>query len=250
MRLGFRNAFNFVVRNVLGTITHISTREPIAALTFDDGPHPEFTPRLLEILEKHKALATFFMLGKNARRYPELVKRVAQAGHVIGNHSWDHPSFPLITSRQRRSQMRACAKSIAPYGQKLFRSPYGHLSLISRFDTLLLGYQPIAWNLSARDWLNHDAKWMVNRIVDQIQPGSIILFHDALNDFLEQRYADRLPTLQAVNLILEQLDNDYRFVTIPELFMHGHPQRSLKVSQVNIDLLNALKSKNRDCTYY
>src|SRR6266849_2574451 len=109
-----RGAFAAVARNLIGTIAHVATRDAVAALTFDDGPHPEYTPRLLQILERHQARATFFMLGEKAHRYPELVQRVAQAGHAIGNHSWDHPVFPEISRRERRDQIRACAKAIDP----------------------------------------------------------------------------------------------------------------------------------------
>jgi peptidoglycan-N-acetylglucosamine deacetylase len=126
-------------RWLLGTITHVVTQDHVVALTFDDGPHPEFTPRLLEILRGHQARATFFMLGEAARRYPDLVKQVATEGHAIGNHSWDHPSFPLITARQQQQQIIACAQALAPYGQRLFRPPYGHQSMPSRLTAFRLG---------------------------------------------------------------------------------------------------------------
>src|SRR5262245_56809812 len=77
----------------LGSIVRVATHEPAIALTFDDGPHPEETPRVLEILERHGARGTFFMVGKSARRYPEVVARAAEGGHALANHSWDHPSF-------------------------------------------------------------------------------------------------------------------------------------------------------------
>jgi len=121
---------------ILGAITHVATPDPVAALTFDDGPNPKFTPCLLDILEKHKARATFFMLGENAQRYPQLVQRVARAGHAIGNHSWNHPEFPSITGRERRAQIRRCAKAIAPHGQRLFRPPYGYQNIASCIDLL------------------------------------------------------------------------------------------------------------------
>src|SRR5690242_18370490 len=89
---------------VFGTITHVSTSKPAVALTFDDGPDPVFTPRLLDILQQHHAKATFFMVGQAAERHPDIVKKVAAAGHAIGNLSWDHPSFPLLTGRERRDQ--------------------------------------------------------------------------------------------------------------------------------------------------
>lgn len=80
--------------NMPGTITSVTTRAPVVALTFDDGPHLEYTPRLLDILQRYQASATFFMIGEVAQKHPELVQLVAQAGHAIGNHSWDHRFFP------------------------------------------------------------------------------------------------------------------------------------------------------------
>ena len=191
--------FYALARKLIGSITHVATREPFVALTFDDGPHPEFTPHILYILEQYKALATFFMLGKNAGRHQELVKQVWQGGHAIGNHSWDHLSFDLISRSQRRSQIHACEKAIAPYGKKLFRPPYGNQTIHSSLDAFLLGYKIVSWSVVAQDWLGHDANWMVEYLIPQIKPGSIILFHDNLNDFLEKRYFDRKETIKAVD---------------------------------------------------
>src|SRR5262249_4930611 len=89
-------------RRFVGALTEVKTDEPIAALTFDDGPHPIYTPALLDILQKHVAQATFFMVGTAATAQPAIVRQVAQAGHAIGNHSWDHPSFLSIRSPERR----------------------------------------------------------------------------------------------------------------------------------------------------
>ncbi len=228
-------------RNCLGTITHVATQDSVAALTFDDGPHPEFTRRLLDILDKYQARATFFMIGKAAQCHPELVKQIAYAGHAIGNHSFDHPSFPYISGRQRRAQIRICAKTIYPYGLKLFRPPYGHQSLASRLDALWLGYEVITWSIIAQDWLERDAQWMANRIMGKIQPGSVILFHDALYDAIDKRYADRGSTLQAVDLLLKQLQGCYRFITIPELLKLGRPQRQHWFQKADINFLNRLK---------
>ena len=86
----------------------------MVGLTFDDGPDPEYTPRLLEILHRHGARATFFMAGEAARQHPELVRQVAQAGHAIGNHGWDHPSFPFISRDERLAQMRTALKQSNP----------------------------------------------------------------------------------------------------------------------------------------
>jgi peptidoglycan/xylan/chitin deacetylase (PgdA/CDA1 family) len=204
-----------------GSIKRVITREPLIALTFDDGPHPEYTPRLLDILERHGARATFFMVGKAAQQQPELVKLVAEAGHTIGNHSWDHPSFPLLNASQRRAQIRRCGQALAPYGQRLFRPPYGHQSLGSRLDTLLLGYQVIGWNALAYDWLDHDADWMVTAVKSRLKPCCVVLMHDALYTALEERFRDREPILKTVERLLIELKEQYRFVNLTELLQAG-----------------------------
>lgn len=222
----------------VGTITSVSTSNTVAALTFDDGPDPVFTPRLLDILKKHRTKATFFMVGKAAERHPDIVREVAVAGHAIGNHSWDHPSFPMITGRERRSQIRACEKAIAPYGVKLFRPPYGDQSLWSRLEASWLGYQVIMYSVTAVDWLDHDADWMKNRIMSRIKNGSIILFHDSLFEYRDSRYADRATMLDALDLLLEELGDRYAFVTIPELMSQGRPQMTYWIKTTDINILN------------
>jgi len=245
-----RGVFAVTARNLMGTITHVETEDPVAALTFDDGPHPEFTPRLLDILERHQARATFFCVGKFAQSHPDIVQRAAQAGHAIGNHSWDHPSFPLITASERRAQIRACANAIAPFGQRLFRPPYGHQSVASRLDAHWLGYQVVTWNVVLNEYLVRDADSMVDLLVNQIQPGSVILLHDRLFDALEERYFDREVLLKAVNMLLERLGDRFRFITIPELLRHGRPQRQNWYRKANVDSLNTLRGERGDGRRY
>lgn len=206
---------------ITGAITHVATKEPVAALTFDDGPDPDSTPRLLDILAKHNAHATFFMIGKAAERYPKLVQQVAQAGHAIGNHSWDHPSFRAINGRQRRQQIRSCAKAIAPYGQRLFRPPYGDQSVVSRLDAFLLRHKVVTWSMHAFDWEKHDSKWMVEKLESSLKPGSIILLHDSLWDTIVEGAEDRLQMLETLDMFLEQASTRFRFITLPELFKYG-----------------------------
>lgn len=233
-----------VLSFLMGTITNVRTESSVVALTFDDGPDPFFTPRLLEILKKYNARATFFMLGENAEKYPELVKRVALEGHLIGNHSWDHPSFPLIQGKERREQMRACQKATEPFGKRFFRPPYGAQSIKSRLDAMLLGYKVITWNMIAVDWLDHSGDIMANRLIGEIQNGSILLFHDSLYNMIEPQYADRESTLKAVELLLTTLSDGFRFVTVSELLQSGVPQKTYWVQQPDIDFLNKLKGHN------
>ena len=122
---------------VLGSLIRVSTTEPVIALTFDDGPHPVDTPALLEVLARHRARATFFLVGKSAARHPELVARIVAEGHAVGGHTWDHPSLPTLPAGTgggsstgpgrrsappthgcsgRRSGTRACARGWTPGG--------------------------------------------------------------------------------------------------------------------------------------
>lgn len=227
-------------RRLLGTITSVATREPVVALTFDDGPNPEATPRLLDILERHGARATFFIVGDAAQRFPELVRLTAASGHALGIHSWDHPSFPLISSRERREQIRSCARVLAPYGSPIFRPPYGHQNLASCFDAWWLGYQVITWNGTISDWEAHTADWFAERLSGHLRPGSIVLLHDALYHAAEPELMNRDAVLQAVERVLDRWTGQYRFVTVPKLLQLGSLQRADWTRQGDRSWLNSL----------
>ena len=234
----------------MGPISHVTTNEPIVALTFDDGPHPLFTPKLLQVLAKHRADATFFMLGTMARRHPEIVREAALQGHAIANHTTDHPSLPLVSRRERWRQIRSCSQALAPYEQKLFRPPYGHRNLSACIDAAILGYSTIAWNVHAFDWLDHDAEWMANHLVSLVQPGCIVALHDALYHVLDEKYADRMPTVRAVELLLERVGHKYRFVTVPELLRRGAVQRQSCFGTVDLKFLRNVKPNEGEVREY
>lgn len=234
VRIG-RKALGTVAKHTIGTITHVATKDCVAALTFDDGPHPDYTPLLLDILERYGAHATFFMVGEAVCKYPELVRRVAEAGHAIGNHSWDHQPLPLLKRRERRAQIQACARAIARYGGlRLFRPPYGQQTIASRLDALLLRHQLITWNCSVGDWCENNSDRLADALRREVKPGSIILLHDALYDKGKPKLGpqpdrlpvtDREPMLRALEEFLAKCDSRFRFVTIPELLRCGRPQR-------------------------
>jgi len=228
-------------RLVRGTITHVLTEEPVAALTFDDGPDPVFTPRLVDILERHGARGTFFMVGKSAERYPEVVRRVAEGGHAVGVHSWDHPSFPLISLAERRRQIRACEHALAPFGCRLFRPPFGHQTVPSYVGARLLGYEVIAWNIAVNDWSGDAAPDIRTRIEQKLHPGSIVLLHDHLFAYGESDARDRTPTLEAVDQLLASLQGAMKMVTIPELLKRGRPHRVHWRHQRELSWLSTLR---------
>jgi peptidoglycan-N-acetylglucosamine deacetylase len=229
----------------LGTITGVRTGEPVAALTFDDGPHPLYTPRLLETLERHGARGTFFMVGAAARRHPEIVRRAAEAGHAIGNHTDSHVAISLIGSRERRAELQGCEAALAPYGTKLF-----YQSIASRIDTLRLGYDAVAWSLSAYDWLDREGAWMAEFIGERLRPGQIILLHDRLHTADEARFADRAAMIAAVELLLARTKGHYRFVTVPELLRLGPPVRRSWFRQADVGWLNTLTSADSEVRRY
>ncbi|MBI3899641.1 MAG: polysaccharide deacetylase family protein [Gammaproteobacteria bacterium] len=220
-----RRAASFLPRQVVGTITNVATDKPVVALTFDDGPDPRSTPPLLDVLESKGAHATFFLIGCRAQRYPALVQRIIDRGHVIGCHSWDHRPFLAISAAERRRQLRACEQLPGMTRYRLFRPPYGEQNLASRIDTWRLRWCPIVWSISATDWRDDSAEVIVERVASQLQPGSIVLLHDSLYDVEEPRYEARDATIQATAQLLERFSGQYRFVTVPELMHLGRPQR-------------------------
>lgn len=223
---------------ILGTVTHVSTPEPVVALTFDDGPDPQSTPRLLDLLDKYDAKATFFVVGLAAREHPDIVQRTAREGHALGNHSWDHPSFPLLTGRAQRLQMRWCEEVLPPQDVKLFRPPWGHQNLKSRCNAALLGYRVVAWSSMAEDWRRDPADLLVDRVEERLRPGAIVLFHDALFRTDRPEHRDRTPTLEAVEQLLETYSERYRFVTVPELLRLGSPRRWHWYKRSDLDWLH------------
>jgi peptidoglycan-N-acetylglucosamine deacetylase len=207
-----------LARPLVGTVTGAETQSSVAALTFDDGPDSTYTPRLLDVLDRHGARATFFMVGERAQRHPALVERVAAGGHAIGNHSWDHPSFPRISSRERRRQVRACANALAPHGSRMFRSPGGHQTPRSVLDIRSLGFDVIGWNVDPQDYADRSADELADHVLQELRPGCIILLHDAI---FHPPGSDRTPTIEAVARILERTAGAWDFVTVPELFRYG-----------------------------
>ena len=226
---------------LLGTVIRVSTAEPALALTFDDGPHPEDTPRLLDLLDRYGAKATFFVVGKSARNHPELIERIAGAGHALGNHTWDHLSMPSLTGRFRRRQLAWTEEVLGPHSSRLFRPPYGEQSLGSRLDALFLGLRVICWDVIAEDWRDDPPEVMLPRIYRRLRRGSIVLFHDTLYTTTEEKYRDRGPMLRTVEAMLRELGDRYRFVTVPELLKLGRPVRWHWYQRSRLDWLKQVR---------
>jgi peptidoglycan-N-acetylglucosamine deacetylase len=223
-----------------GSVIGVRTREPVVALTFDDGPDPEWTPRVLEVLERHGARGTFFVVGKQAAQYPGLLERMVAAGHALANHTWDHPSLPTLRGRYRRTQLAWCRDVLGARDSRLFRPPYGHQTPASLLDARLLGYRVVLWDAIAEDWLADPPETLVARVERRLTAGSIVLFHDRLATWVDPTHCDRGPTVAAVEQLLERHRGRYRFVTVPELLRHGRPRRWHWFQRPQLDWLHRL----------
>lgn len=137
-------------------VSDISTAPPAKriALTFDDGPDAEGTPYVLAVLQKYKIRATFFMKGESATEHPDLARRVAAAGNLlIGNHSWDHPSFHKISVAAQATQLKNTRATLAAYQtQKFFRYPYGNATCETNKLAKDIGYKIVGWHIDSCDW--------------------------------------------------------------------------------------------------
>ncbi|MDO4299609.1 MAG: polysaccharide deacetylase family protein [Lachnospiraceae bacterium] len=158
----------------------IDSSKPMVALTFDDGPGA-YTGRLLDCLQKNQARATFFMVGTNVSRYSSTVKRMAEMGCELGNHSYSHPYFTSLSTSGMRSQVSTTSNLIRNASGKyptLFRLPYGDGASNSTVLSAL-GLPSIYWSIDTRDWANTgNPQHTINEVLNHVQSGDIVLMHD------------------------------------------------------------------------
>jgi peptidoglycan/xylan/chitin deacetylase (PgdA/CDA1 family) len=187
----------------------------VVALTYDDGPHPIYTPQLLDILDRYNVKATFFMVGKSMEEYPDIVRDAVKRGHVIGNHTFTHPhNIELDTQAQMIRELDSCEQVIERLTggrAHLFRPPRGLVDGSVFTIANEEGYKTILWTVCAD---HHDAptpELMAQRVLRHARPGAIILAHDG-------SFPTRWKDVAATPLLIEGLrKRGYRFVTVPQL---------------------------------
>jgi peptidoglycan/xylan/chitin deacetylase (PgdA/CDA1 family) len=193
------------------TVWRGSPDQPIAALTFDDGPTPSYTPHVLKALADADAPATFFMMGKHVARYPNLARQVAER-HEIGNHSYTHPDMSHANSTTARDELGRTHKVIEQTTKKtpvLFRPPYGRFSGALERVAAEMGYTTILW--SDRFHPASTAEKNVSRLGKIITSGFIVLCHDGFNSN-NKKIIKALPSI-----IKDVRDRGVRFVGVSEL---------------------------------
>ena len=202
--------------SALGTLPLAAPGERVAALTFDDGPNPEATPRILDALAESGTTATFFLLGRHVERWPEIARRVAADGHVIGNHGWHHRKLHTrgpASVRQDLELGTAAIRGATGVRPTVFRAPHGFRSPWVTSIARSLGQRTIGWSLGVWDTARPGAAEIVRRTVNGTRPGSILLLHDGDG---YDALGDRTQTADAVPRIVAGLTGQgYRLVGVP-----------------------------------
>jgi peptidoglycan-N-acetylglucosamine deacetylase len=177
------------------------------ALTIDDGPSPTYTPQILQILEKYHVTASFSMVGENVTYYPSVATEVADAGHVIVNHTWDHADLAKLTESQTRAEIGNATDAIhhaVGRTPTIFRAPYGAWSRTTLEYCASEKLMPLDWSVDPRDWARPGVKEIVSNIMKNTETGSIILEHDG--------GGDRSETVAALKIAIPRLlDRGYHF---------------------------------------
>jgi len=197
-------------------VVDVRTTQRVVALTFDDGPDPRWTPRVLDLLHRHDAKATFFDTGLNAVARPDLVAAEVGAGHGVGVHTWSHPHLTRLGASAIEAEIVRGAEAIQRAGApepRLFRPPFGASNETVDVVADAEGYRTVLWDLALEHYLSRtsDTTAAVAAVLNRVRPGSIILAHDG-------GVPDRTRTLQALPMLLEGLEaRGYRVVDVEAL---------------------------------
>ena len=188
------------------------------ALTYDDGPNDPYTLKLLDVLAKHNVRATFFMIGRYVQQRADIARAVAQAGHVIGNHTFTHPLLTFKSEAHTRAQLVDCRQALEDaVGEhsNLFRPPFGGRRPATLKIARELGLQTVMWNVTGYDWNAPPAAVIEKKVTRQMRGGDVILLHDGGHRSMG---IDRAQTVLATdNLIQRYRDQAYEFVTVEDM---------------------------------
>lgn len=185
------------------------TEKKRIALTFDDGPHPIYTPQMLELLKEEQVPATFFLLGENVELYGDVVKEIAKEGHLIGNHTYHHVQVTSLSLEEACKEIQETSdliEELTGTGTEYVRPPFGtwNEELEERLNLI-----PVMWSIDTKDWTTQNVDWIVRETVKHAEDHDIILMHDSYQS-----------TVDAVKRVIEQLEAEgFEFVTVDEIIM-------------------------------
>ncbi len=205
--------------DVFGRVfSNAKTTQKVVALTFDDGPYPPYTEQVLDVLKEYNVPATFFVVGKNVEKYPELVKRIADEGHQIGNHTYHHIDLLKANRKVIAEEIDNTSKAIlsaAGISPRLMRPPHGFRDPAVMEMMAERNMKVVEWSVMSRDWTNPGVDTIVERTVKKVKNGSIILMHDG-DGIMSQD--SRIQSVEAARRIIQILSaQGYTFVTVDEI---------------------------------
>ncbi len=203
-----------------GTIYRVKTTRKVVALTFDDGPSDVWTPKILDELKKADIKATFFMIGHHVRKYPEVARRVAQEGHLIGNHGYAHSVMLYYTPAEIEEEIKYTEHVIREAtGQttRIFRPPKAWLLNPIKKAIKAFGYEVVLWSLNSKDWVSFNHKHIARYLSKRVKSGDILLFHDS-GDVFGTEGGNRNQTVKTITLLARMLkEKGFEFVSVEEL---------------------------------
>ncbi|KYZ76313.1 polysaccharide deacetylase [Anaerosporomusa subterranea] len=195
-----------------------ATQERVVALTFDDGPYPPYTQQTLAVLKENGVPATFFLVGKNAEKHPELVAQIVAEGHQIGNHTYSHTDLLKLDRAQVAAEVdktQQILATITGHAPEVVRPPHGFRDAVIMDVMAERNLTVVEWSVMCRDWVNPGVEAIASRAVSKVKSGSIILLHDG--DGVAAN-ASRAQTIEATRRIIHELKSQgYRFVTVNEI---------------------------------
>ncbi len=201
-------------------IYKVKTQKKQIALTFDDGPHPEFTVKLLDLFKEKGIKATFFVTGKNIEVQKNIISRMIKEGHELGNHSYSHKNLIFKKKSIIREEILKTDDLLRELGVKgkiLFRPPFGRLLFTASSVLASLNKNVLMWNVPTKDYKETDPEVILKRIYKRIKPGSIIILHDSGVERIGKKIK-REATISAVKSLLDELPRKgYKFKTVSEL---------------------------------
>jgi len=193
------------------SISHGSRAKKFVALTFDDGPQPTHTPRLLDMLKKRNVKATFYVIGRSVASHPGIARRIVAEGHEIGNHTWSHPNLQKLSDAGVRNELNKTRDVIVKacgVRPRTMRPPYGSMSSRQRsWVHAEYGYPAVLWDVDPLDWKKPGSSVVASRLISGARNGSILLVHD-----LHGSSVDAMP--RTIDTLLRQ---GYQFVTVSQL---------------------------------
>lgn len=213
-----------------GIIRRGSRHLNVVSITFDDGPSPQYTPKILDILKEKKVKATFFLTGKHVEKYPDVARRILAEGHEIGNHTYSHKEMFALTKKVADREIGKAEQAIIDIlgvRPTLFRPPRGIYSNTIRALLVKKGYDIVLWTISSVDWRNIPSSRITARIQRFVHNGAIILFHDS-GALIKREGGKRVNTVKALPEVIDMLkNNNYKIVTVGTLIELAQEDQSL-----------------------